>query len=204
MNYIKTFSDFIFENLSKETNNTKICFMPGRFQPFHNGHISALKATSEKFGCPVIPLQIISKTDKSPFPEYLLKEIGLTVAKNNKFIQNFLIYPNSYGKTVIPQFVRFLRDSGYEPIGFGVGSDRVSAYKPQIKYILSDKTDTRVDKDFKLEIVDVREKDGPSGTKVRDSIQNNDFESFQEMMPDYLHSYFKELQKFIPAKNQFN
>ncbi len=171
--------------------------MPGRFQPFHKGHIEALKRTAEKLGHSVIPIQILSNKDKSPFPERLLQRIGDDVAKNNDFIENYYLYPNSYGRTVIPWFVRYLRDNGYEAVGFGAGSDRIKAYQPQVKYITSDKTDTEVLPNFKMELVDVREEDGPSGTKVREALKNGDEAAFKEMVPSYLHKYYKELKKYV-------
>lgn len=199
MKHIKLFEQFINESVEKSlvTPGKKVSFMPGRFQPFHKGHIAALKRTAEKLGHPVIPIQILSKKDKSPFPERLLQRIGDDVAKNNDFIENYYLYPNSYGKTVIPWFVRYLRDNGYEAVGFGAGSDRIKAYQPQVNYITSDKTDTEVLPNFKMELVDVREEDGPSGTKVREALKNGDEAAFKEMVPSYLHKYYKELKKYV-------
>jgi len=197
--HIKLFEQFINESVEKSlvTPGKKVSFMPGRFQPFHKGHIEALKRTAEKLGHPVIPIQILSNKDKSPFPERLLQRIGDDVAKNNDFIENYYLYPNSYGKTVIPWFVRYLRDNGYEAVGFGAGSDRIKAYQPQVNYITSDKTDTEVLPNFKMELVDVREEDGPSGTKVREALKNGDEAAFKEMVPSYLHKYYKELKKYV-------
>jgi cytidyltransferase-like protein len=199
MKHIKLFEQFINESVEKSliTPGKKVSFMPGRFQPFHKGHIAALKRTAEKLGHPVIPIQILSKKDKSPFPERLLQRIGDDVAKNNDFIENYYLYPNSYGRTVIPWFVRYLRDNGYEAVGFGAGSDRIKAYQPQVNYITSDKTDTEVLPNFKMELVDVREEDGPSGTKVREALKNGDEAAFKEMVPSYLHKYYKELKKYV-------
>ena len=199
MKHIKLFEQFINESVEKSlvTPGKKVSFMSGRFQPFHKGHIAALKRTAEKLGHPVIPIQILSKKDKSPFPERLLQRIGDDVVKNNDFIENYYLYPNSYGRTVIPWFVRYLRDNGYEAVGFGAGSDRIKAYQPQVNYITSDKTDTEVLPNFKMELVDVREEDGPSGTKVREALKNGDEAAFKEMVPSYLHKYYNELKKYV-------
>lgn len=195
---LKSFSKFINESIIAKSiisTGTHVSFMPGRFQPFHLGHIEALRRTADLLGYPVIPIQILSKN--ASFPENLLSKMGKDVVANHDFIEDFYIYPSSYGKTVIPFFVRYLREFGYEPIGFGAGSDRISSYKPQVDYILGDKTDTEVIKTFKMELVDQREIDGPSGTKVREALKNKDKGSFEEMVPDYLIKYYDQLIKHI-------
>jgi len=199
MKHIKLFEQFINEAVdnTKPIVGKEVVIMPGRFQPFHNGHIAALKNASKVFGKPVVALQILSKNEKSPFPDELLQKIGKEVVKNEKEIQDFFIYPNTYGKTVIPLFVRFLRDNGYETVGVGSGSDRIKAYTPQIKYIKSDRTDTIVSPDFELQMVDARAPGGPSGTKTRNAITSGDEAAFKEMVPKYLHKYFNELKKYL-------
>ena len=101
MEYVKTFESFILdENELFEANfgGKRVVIFPGRFQPFHNGHIAALKKASDIFKLPVVPIQILSKTDKSPFPDSLLipfcecsvnnkkNQCGLSIfLKNSKF-----------------------------------------------------------------------------------------------------------------------
>lgn len=191
MKYVKTFESFIYESEGK-----KVVFFPGRFQPFHNGHLAALKKTSEVFGLPVIPLQIVSKNEDSPFPDSLLNKMAADVVKANNFIADFFIYPPGQ-KTVIPMMVQFLRTKGYEPLGLGAGADRMKDYERQVAYITGPKTDTPVDPNFAVKMVDARESDGPSGTKVREALRNDDEKAFNELMPKELHKYYKELQKYI-------
>ena len=191
MKYVQTFESFVFEAEGK-----KVVFFPGRFQPFHNGHLEALKRTSQEFGLPVIPLQIVSKNEDSPFPDTLLEKMGADVVKANSFIADFFIYPNSQ-KTVIPLMVQFLRSKGYEPMGVGCGSDRLTDYNRQVAYITGPKTDTPVDPGFTVKMVDARDSDGPSGTKVRESLKADNQKEFDNQMPKELHKYFGELKKYI-------
>lgn len=191
MKYLQTFESFIFEAEGK-----KVVFFPGRFQPFHNGHLAALKRTSEEFGLPVIPLQIVSKSEESPFPDSLLTKMGNDVVKANSFIADFFIYPAGQ-KTVIPLMVQFLRKQGYEPMGLGCGADRLTDYNRQVAYITGPKTDTPVDPGFAVKMVDERVAGGPSGTKVRQAIADDDQKAFDALMPKELHKYYKELQKYI-------
>lgn len=199
MKYVKLFEQFLGEavEVSKPIEGKEVVIMPGRFQPFHLGHLAALENASKQFGKPVIPIQIISKKEKSPFPEKLLQKIGDEVAKKEKYLERFFIYPQGYGLTVIPWFVRFLRDNGYETVGMAAGNDREKAYKGQMKYIKSDKTDTIVKDEFEMKIVDQRIEGGPSGTKTRNAIAEGDRESFESMVPEYLYKYYDELKKYL-------
>jgi|TARA_B110000908_G_scaffold169862_1_gene227929 hypothetical protein len=193
MKHLKTFESFIGE----AEDGTKVVFFPGRFMPFHKAHLSSMLKTSEEFGLPVIPLQIISKKDKSPFPESLLKKMGADLVKANSNIADYFAYPQDYGRTVIPWFVRFLRDQGYEPMGMGTGSDRLKSYEPQIKYMKGPKTDTVVDPSFELKMVNSRTEDEVSGTAVRQALKDDDKDTFESMMPKELHKYFDKLKKYI-------
>jgi cytidyltransferase-like protein len=197
MNYVKTFESFLYEAIISEiTDGKKVIFFPGRFQPFHNGHLAALERASKEFGLPVIPLQILSAREESPFPDDLLQKMGADVVKANAFIADYFIYPKG-DKTVIPLMVKFLREQKYEPFGLGCGSDRLNDYTRQVAFITSPKTDVVVDPTFAVKMVDARDADGASGTKVREAIKAGDEKAFQQMMPRELHKYWKELTKYI-------
>ena len=190
MKNIPTFEELVFE---ANINGKRVCIFPGRFQPFHNGHIEALKRTSEAFCCPVIPLQIFSKNEKSPFDINLLTKIGHKVAAEFSFIESFWIYPLG-NKTVIPQMVKFVQEKGLNPIGIGCGSDRQKDYERQVAYLTSDKSDVPVD-EFSVAMVDSRQEGGPSGTKVREAIIADDETEFKILTPKSVHPFYKELRK---------
>ena len=191
----RSFIDKLNENEVFEAtiDGKRVCIFPGRFQPFHNGHIEALKRTSEAFGCPVIPLQIFSKNDNSPFDTTLLTKIGQKVAAEFPFIESFWIYPPG-NKTVIPQMVKFIQEKGLNPIGVGCGSDRQKDYERQVAYLTSAKSDVLVD-EFSVAMVDNRAEGGPSGTKVREAIMMDDEAEFNRLTPKSIHSFYKELKK---------
>jgi citrate lyase synthetase len=46
-------------------------------------------------------------------------------------------------------------------------------------------------------LVDTREGDGPSGTKVRQALKDDDRAAFNDLMPKELHKYYDELKKYI-------
>lgn len=191
MKHIKTFESFVFEAAGND-----VVFFPGRFQPFHKGHLAALKRTADVFGKPVVALQIVSANEDSPFPDSLLAKMAKDVVRYNSFIKDFQIYPQGR-KTVIPLMVRFLREEGYEPYGLGAGADRMKDYQRQVEYITGPKTDTPVDPSFSVKLVDAREGDGPSGTKVRQALKDDDRAAYNDLMPKELHKYFDELKKYI-------
>lgn len=180
-----------------EFGNERVVIFPGRFQPFHNGHIAALKKAHDIFRLPVVPIQILSKNDKSPFDEGLLMSIGKAVAKEFNWMGGYSLYPPGL-KTVVPQMIKYLRAQfNYEPVGMGCGSDRLKAYEPQIKYLNSDRTDVPVSEPFRLEICDERAPGGPSGTKVREAIIADDVKLFEELTPKSVHKFYKDLKKSL-------
>jgi hypothetical protein len=190
--YIPTFNEFIILEFNS---NKRVCCFPGRFQPFHLGHIAALRETSRRFACPVIPIQILSKTEKSPFPDTLLKKMGDAVAKEFEFVEKYVLYPPNM-KTVIPQMVKLLQDEGFNPIGVGCGSDRQKDYERQVSYLISPKSDVPVEK-FHVEMVDAREPGGPSGTAVREAIMADDEKLFRTLTPNSIHGFYRELKKYL-------
>ena len=191
---VKTFEQYIFE---AQFGSERVVIFPGRFQPFHNGHIAALQKCHNIYRLPVVPVQILSKTDKSPFPDALLQKIGEAVANEFGWMAGYCLYPQGL-KTVVPQMVKYVREQfDFEPVGMGCGSDRLKAYEPQIKYINSDRTDVPVSEPFRLEMCDERAPGGPSGTRVREAIIAGDIKLFEEMTPKSVHPFYKQLKKYL-------
>jgi cytidyltransferase-like protein len=95
MKNLLTFEQFVNENnlFEADFGGTRVVIFPGRFQPFHNGHIAALKKASDIFQLPVVPVQILSKTDKSPLNDGLLMKIGQAVSKEFDWMAGYSLYP---------------------------------------------------------------------------------------------------------------
>lgn len=191
MKHVKLYEQFIAEAGTGE----KVVIFPGRFQPMHLGHIKAFEKAYKVFGVKVIPIQIISKNEDSPFPRTLLDKIAKDVKNEFNFIADVVVYPDGL-KTVIPQMVKLIREMGYDPIGLACGSDRFKDYQRQVNYLLSDKSDVPT-KEFRLEVVDERIPNGPSGTKTREALKTDDEKSFNEMVPKGVQKHFGELKKYI-------
>jgi cytidyltransferase-like protein len=192
MNNLLSYEDFLFENVKRE----KICIFPGRFQPFHLGHIAALERTSKALNAKVIPIQILSKSKKSPIPDSILTKMGNAVAKEFHFIEKYILYPQGL-ITFIPEMVNLLMQQGYYPIGVGCGSDRQKDYERQVaKYILAPDAKIQIPQ-FEVAMVDERVEGGPSGTKVREAIQADNEAEFRNLTPKSIHPFYKELKKYI-------
>ena len=192
MNNLLNYEDFLFENIKGE----RVCIFPGRFQPFHLGHIAALERTSKAFNAKVIPIQILSKSNKSPIPDSVLTKMGNAVAKEFHFIEKYILYPQGL-VTFIPEMVNLLQGQGFYPIGVGCGSDRQKDYERQVaKYILAPDSKIQIPQ-FEVAMVDERTEGGPSGTKVREAIQADDENKFKTLTPKSIHSFYKELKKYI-------
>lgn len=194
-----SFNEFLMEkNLIEEDKSLKrVCIFPGRFMPPHLGHVGAWKRTADALKCKVIPIQIISKNKKSPFPDSLLKRIGKSIEKEySNFIEEYLIYPEGL-ITFIPEMIKLLREKGYEPIGVGCGSDRYQDYQRQVeKYVTAPDSEIQIPQ-FQVAMVDERIEGGPSGTKVRESIQEDDEAKFKELTPKSIHTFYREFKKYI-------
>jgi hypothetical protein len=198
MKNLQTFEEFLVENrvFEAEFGSTRVVIFPGRFQPFHLGHIAALQKCHNIYRLPVVPIQIKSKNEDSPFDDSLLEKIGDSVAKEySKWMAGYCLYPQGL-KTVVPQMVKHLREKfDFEAVGMGCGSDRFKSYEPQIKYLNSDRSDVPVSEPFRLEMCDERAPGGPSGTRVREAIRNGDQKLFEEMTPKSVHKFYKDLKK---------
>jgi cytidyltransferase-like protein len=189
---IPVFEDFLFENAKGE----RVCIFPGRFQPFHLGHIAALERTSKSFNAKVIPIQILSKSDKSPIPDSLLQKIGKSVEREFSFIAEYVLYPQGL-VTFIPEMVKLLQSKGYNPIGVGCGSDRLKDYERQVsRYLLKPDSEVQVEQ-FEVAMVDERIEGGPSGTKVRQAVQADNEDEFMKLTPKSIHKYYKELKRYM-------
>ncbi len=189
MSFLK-FKDYL---LFESHNGKKVAIFTGRFQPIHLGHLAAMKRTAESLNCPVIPLQIISKTKRSPFDVILLEKIAKTIVKEYSFITDFFILPSTV-QNVIPQLIKFLQNKGYNPIGLGCGIDRVKDYQRQLGYLSAENADVKVDT-FEVAMVDQRGESGYSGTAVREALKNGDIKEFEKMTPQCIHKFYAELKR---------
>lgn len=194
MKFIKLYEEFI---LAETNGGEKVALFPGRFMPIHNGHIDAFQRTSKEFGgIKVIPIQIAKPGPDSPFPRPLLEKIGKAVAAEYKtLLADWILFPDSL-KTVIPQMAKVVMEHGFDPIALGCGADRFNDYKRQVDYLTSEKSDVKVN-EFTLKSVMSRDEDGPSGTKVRETLKSGTQKDFEKLVPKSVWPFYEELKSYI-------
>ena len=194
MKFIKLYEEFI---LAETNSGESVALFPGRFMPVHNGHIEAFRRTSREFkGLRVIPIQIVKAGPDSPFPRPLLEKIGKAVAGEFKgFLADWIVFPDSL-KTVIPQMAKVVMEQGYAPVAMGCGADRLKDYQRQVDYLTSEKSDVKVS-EFTVKNVMDRDEDGPSGTKVRETLKNGTQKDFEKIVPKSVWPFYEELKSYI-------
>lgn len=205
MKKIDTYNNFkLNENKLKD-----VIIMPGRFMPCHSGHIELLKQASKFYKLPIVIVQIISKNKKSPFSSSLLTKMRNAIIKEFNFIEDFVEYPQS-NPAFIANIIRYLKQIGYNPVGMTCGSDREKGYRDSIKWMETSpkmKTefpDITFETPFKLDFIIKRDdKNIVSGTLVRESLINNDFESYKKYMPKSTWLLFNEFKSEL-QKNESN
>lgn len=194
MRFIKLYEEFL---LAEANTGERVAIFPGRFMPVHNGHIEAFAKTSYEFdNIQVIPIQIVKPGDESPFPIELLQRIGASVtAEYSNLLADWIMFPPGV-KTVIPQMTKIVIETGFDPVALGCGADRYNDYKRQVDYLLSPKSDVKVN-EFAIESVMSRDADGPSGTKVRLALKTGTEKDFQKLVPKGVWSFYEELKTYI-------
>jgi cytidyltransferase-like protein len=194
MNFVKLYEEFI---LIETQAGGKVVLFPGRFMPVHNGHIDAFQRASKAFnGIQVIPIQIAKEGPDSPFPKTLLDKIGQAISIEYKnLIADWVVYPDNL-KTVIPQMAKLVIGKGFNPVGLGCGADRYNSYKTQVDYLLSPRSDVKVE-EFSIKSIMDRDQDGPSGTKVRETLKTGSQQDFEKLVPRSVWPFYAELKSYI-------
>lgn len=101
----------------------------------------------------------------------------------------------SYFESNAEEFVKKILSTGKNPdkIIIHCGEDRARDYIRQ-----AERMNNSGEYNFKVE-VDVleRDPDSESGTKVREAIKNNDFETFSKMVPSSIHDEFDKMRNIL-------
>lgn len=212
---MKNYSDFILnENITSNISDGEIATLfPGRFQPFHLGHLKMIEYAYQHTKSKVVIMQIISKNNKkSVFPKEVLDEINNRIKSNYNNILLDILEFNSvkYGNVpFIGYQIEQLRDNGYEANTICCGEDRESSYSGQMKYLIkkSELDKANKDKDLiivndKFNLITIPRFENPdnieySGTKVRESLKNNDEELYKKLVPECLYDMFNELKNIF-------
>ena len=169
----------------------------GRFQPFTKGHLKMIEEGYKENGLPTVILHISNKKfdDKHPFSDELIKEeIDLIREKSkNTIIDHFYIV-----NADIAKIASICHENNYEPVLWLCGSDRFEIYSKQANNIKYKTVNNLLDEFKCFEIK--RTDDDISATKVREAINNDDFDTYINMMPlvsENIWNKFKQELKSI-------
>ena len=100
---------------------------PGKFQPFHNGHLKVIKKMYDKNKKPSV-LVVITPDDKEhSFNQEMHMKVFKDLLKNNDMIKDVIFAKRGWIKDIMSK-VR----PKYEPVLWGYGDDRKNNYETQI------------------------------------------------------------------------
>lgn len=174
----------------------QVNIFPGRFQPFHKGHLKCCEDAYKKNGLPVVIFYIHNEKfdKKKPFDDELIKKEMEIVKRNNKFIQDAIWLRKPFPTLMC----RILQEEGYEANLWIAGEDRIESYKKLLKPEKIEELGVKVP-----ELIQSNRYS--SATEVREAIKNGDEEKFKELMPEgtdiMFDEYKKQLDKIIKEQN---
>ena len=126
--------------------------------------------------------------DLNPFDKELQLRMFDALKLNYEFLENVFIIDSAS----VDKIFNSLRPE-YEPLKWGVGTDRLKTFKIQIdKY----KDELNMLNDFELFEIKRADED-ISASVVRTAIKDDNYEVFKVMVPTVLHSFYDELKKEI-------
>ncbi len=177
------------------TPSKQVNILVGRFQPFHLGHLKSLQLLQNKNNLSTVIFCVKGDkpNTKSPFDKSVQTKIFSKIKENNPGLIEEVFYTK---RGWIEDLLKTLRPK-YEPILWGAGDDRLNSYKLQTEYAKNKKIDLNLNKNFKL----FKLPRYTSGTDVRKSIEENNYEQYKKLMPEYLHGefpyFYREIQNLL-------
>ncbi len=185
--------------LEEEYDNDKelkpINLLVGRFQPFHNGHLSMARELKEENGVPSLAVVVYpghNKSGKSPFSEEVIKTyMEAVVREYPDLFSGFLIVTKGLLGVVAGE----VRRLGHRIELIGAGEDRSDDYDKQIQYLV------KAGKEFPSTAKIFKTKRIGSGTEVRKKIQSEDFSAFKKMVPACVAALYTTLVSGVHGNN---
>lgn len=179
----------------KDQGKKPVNIFVGRFQPFTLGHTKVLQSLYNENKLPIVIFLIKGakkKKDDSfrrPYSEELQIQM-LNKLKKRYNIEEVIVLPSP----AIDKMFNELRPK-YEPVLWGTGSDRMTAYGYQVnndKY----REELNVRDDFSLFEIP-RTGENISATQVRNAMLDNDLNLFKRLTPKEIHPMYNELKGIL-------
>lgn len=180
------------------SNLKQVNIFPGRFQPFHDGHLRCCEDAYKENGYPTVIMYIHNtKFDKKkPFDDKILIEELEIVKSNYEFIEDFI----PMTRPLLGVMCESLKDKGYEANIWLAGPDRIESYKKQLNPKYIDELGVKLP-----ELMETQRY--CSATEVREAILRGDKKTFEKLMPkgtDKLwEKYKKEIDKVYNTNESY-
>lgn len=167
--------------------NSPVNIFPGRFQPFHNGHLKVIKKMYKKNSKPTV-LVVINPGDKEhTFNQELHSNIFKDLMKNHEEIKDVVFTKKGWIKDILST----LRDKNYEPELWGYGDDRKNNYSLQI-------ADWAKKLNSKVSGYHVsRQDDNISSTEIKNKLMAGDIEYVKEKLPSEVAKYLSYIKNIL-------
>ena len=172
----------------------KVNVFPGRFQPFHNGHLQAIKDAYEENELPTVVMYIHNDKfdNRKPFNDEII-ERELNIIKNWEDCIEDVIWLSRPWPTLV---CRILLEHGYEPVLWLAGEDRINSYKNMVQ-------EDKIRNELKIEppkfYLTSRYE---SATSIREAIRNDDIVTFLNKMPENTGLLFDEFKEQLNKINK--
>lgn len=171
----------------------KVNIIVGRFQPFHNGHLSMAKDLHEINKYPTVIVVVHpghNKSGQSPFTLSTVKTMMSNLSKDSDgIIKDYCII----GRGFIYDVINKLRELNYEPILWGAGEDRINDYKKQLELNYKRDNELKLGENFQL----VKTDRYGTGTEVRKAIEEDQFGKFKALVPKTVQGVYTLLKNDI-------
>ena len=167
---------------------------PGRFQPFHKGHLKCCEDAYKKNGLPTYIMYIHNeKFDaKKPFDDDLTKKELERLVEKYDYIAGI----NWIRRPMPVTICRVCMENGFRPVLWLCGADRIDGYK-KLMQGKSIKDELGIDEPEFMETNRYY-----SSTEVRNAIKQDDEEKFKEFMPQEAHNLYKEFKAQLDKINE--
>ena len=168
----------------------KVNIFPGRFQPFHKGHLKCCEDAYKKNGYPCVIMYIHNEKfdERKPFGDEFIEEELEMLKKSCDYIEDAI-----WIRRPLPMILcRLLHERDYEPVLWLAGEDRIDSYK---RLMQPEKIKDEFGFDAPEFMITNRY---CSATEVRQSIANDDYDTYKDLMPEGVNtnrSFFDKLKK---------
>lgn len=162
---------------AKKSIKKKVNIIVGRFQPFHNGHLSMIKELYDANKLPVVLVVVNTgkQSEQSPFTEKTISSyLDNVINENQKIIADYVFTKRGF----IDDVVEALRPK-YEPILWGVGEDRIDGYQMQLELNFRKGNPLNLSDKFLI----MKTSRIVNGVDVRKMIQDDNFNKFKDAVP---------------------